>query len=124
MLDLLHLTREQAEQIYLAEYWTPLRAAEMPAPVAIALLDWAVHSGVRFAARRLQRVLGVGLDGIVGDATIAALATRQPIDVAVELTIARARHQGSLMQGNPTLVRFAGGWGSRLVDLTATFSQL
>jgi len=123
-LDLLHLTREQAEAIYRVEYWTRLRAAEMPAPVAVALMDWAVHSGVRFAARRLQRVLGVALDGIVGDATIAALAGRDAFEVALALTIARARHQGSLLQGNPSLVRFAGGWGARLCDLTATFSRL
>lgn len=123
-VDVETLTREQAQALYFEAYWKPIRGADLPEPVAVALFDFAVHSGVRTAVMRLQRIVGAVLDGVMGDRTLKAVAGRPPLQLALELTLARARHQGGLMLANPELVKFAGGWAARCVDLTATFSRL
>lgn len=123
-VDVETLTREQAQALYFEAYWKPIRGADLPEPVAVALFDFAVHSGVRTAVMRLQRIVGAVLDGVMGDRTLKAVAGRPPLQLALELTLARARHQGSLIVATPSLARFAGGWAARCVDLTATFSRL
>lgn len=61
-----------------SHYWGPLRCTEMPWPVNLSLLDFAYHSGNKQASKSLQRVLNelgeaVGVDGKIGDATLAAI---------------------------------------------------
>jgi lysozyme family protein len=91
---------------------------------ALAVFDWAVHSGRSIAVRQLQRALEIEPDGLIGKDTLTAMQKRDPVELAVALTMARARHQGKLVLANTALARFVGGWGARLVDLTATVSRM
>jgi lysozyme family protein len=66
------LTEAEAREIYLARYWNPIRADDLPPGIDLAVFDWAVLGGVPRAARDLQTVLGVKVDGAIGRQTIAA----------------------------------------------------
>jgi lysozyme family protein len=112
-LDIPSLTLEQAAKIYRADYWRPLRCADLPWPVAIVLFDGGVNSGVGTAAKLLQLCLGVKADGVIGPVTLAAAAKRGARDLAAEMIARRLL----LMSGLPTWRVFGLGWSRRLARL-------
>lgn len=71
--DLKKLSRAEATEIYKSQYWTPIRADELPLGVDWAVFDFAVNSGPGRAVRELQKILGVKADGIVGLITLDAI---------------------------------------------------
>jgi lysozyme family protein len=66
------LTRLQAEQIYLTDYWIPSGARHLPYPLNFYVLDTAVNMGVDRAVKLFQRLAGVKEDGVFGPVTMAA----------------------------------------------------
>ncbi len=73
-IDVFNLTRGRAAETYAERYWLPLRCQRMPAPVAMAVFDHAVHASQSAAALNLQKLLRVTADGKIGDRTMDALA--------------------------------------------------
>lgn len=99
--------------IYSACYWTPSRAAELPAPLALMHFDAAVNHGVAGAARLLQIALEVDVDGEIGPITLAA-ARRWRSDHALAAYAAARRKRYRAL---PHFWRFGRGWLAR-VDRT------
>ncbi len=81
--DLKALSDAEARAIYLAFYWRPSRAGELPPPLALVHFDAAVNHGLGAAARFLQRTVGVDVDGEIGPLTLAA-ASSTPLDEALK----------------------------------------
>ena len=86
-LDIKALTLDQAAAIYIRDYLAPLQAELLPAGLVYQLLDFAVNSGSVRAIKGLQRELGIKDDGVVGPATVAAVAARTPSDL-IQLLLA------------------------------------
>lgn len=86
-LDIKGLTIDQAADIYIRDYLAPLQAELMPPGLVYQLLDFAVNSGAGRAVKGLQRELNIKDDGVVGPATIAAVAGRSPSDL-IQLLLA------------------------------------
>jgi len=87
-VDVANLTREGAARIYRVRYWDALRCAELPAPLAMVVFDGAVNPGQGWAAKALQRALGVADDGQIGPATILR-ASRASMNQCVAFSEAR-----------------------------------
>jgi lysozyme family protein len=87
--DVKALTRVEAAAIYRRAYWDAMRADDLPAGLDLAVFDLAVNSGPPRAARLLQAVLGVPVDGIIGPVTLAAARAANPADAI--RTLIRAR---------------------------------
>lgn len=68
------ITTQEAVAIARANYWTPVHGDKLPSGVDFAVFDFAFNSGPAQAVQELQRTLGVTPDGIVGLATLEALA--------------------------------------------------
>ncbi|NBB07839.1 glycoside hydrolase family 108 protein [Pseudomonas monteilii] len=66
------MTREEATEIYRRSYWTQSGGDLLPKGLDYAAFDFGVGSGPATAVRRLQKVLGVREDGVVGEQTVAA----------------------------------------------------
>ncbi|RDI58735.1 glycoside hydrolase family 108 protein [Microvirga subterranea] len=109
--DVRALTREEAGTIYRRHYWDAVRGDELPAGVDLALFDFAVNSGPERAVRRLQGILGVPADGVVGPRTLAAARNAEAADVIRRLT--RARH--TFLSGLASWPIFGRGWRSRVL---------
>lgn len=62
---------EQAIEIYHDEYWQAIRGDDLPAHLAVVLLDTAVNCGKVTAIKMLQRVVGVEDDGVFGPVTMS-----------------------------------------------------
>ena len=72
-VDIRALTRDQAIEIYRQSYWLKSQADKLPPALAVIYADSAVNQGLGAAARLLQTACGVGVNGIIGPATLAAL---------------------------------------------------
>lgn len=72
-LTIKDITKDQAEQIYLTDYWDRLSCSEMPVAVAFCVFDTAVNMGPVTAIRLLQMALRVKIDGVLGPITMGAL---------------------------------------------------
>jgi lysozyme family protein len=108
--DVISLEREEAAEIYEANYWTAIGGADLPAGLDLALFDDAVNSGPRQAVRDLQRALGVSTDGLIGPITLAAIEGAAPTELVGRLCAARRARLASL----PQFSRFGRGWTRRI----------
>jgi lysozyme family protein len=79
--DVKGMPKSIAEDIYLRHYCTPVQYNDLPAGVDYAVLDYAINSGISRASKALQHILGVTEDGVIGPATLRAVATANPVDI-------------------------------------------
>ena len=112
------LTRAQAESIYEAEYYLPVRADQLPAGVDLMTGDMAVNAGCRTAAIILQEALGIEADGAIGPVTVAAATASSPAAV-VAIIAAMATGQAMFYRGLTTFPVFGKGWLARVAERRA-----
>ena len=111
--DVRNLTVDEAGAIYRARYWQPIRGDALPPGVDLAVFDFAVNSGPSRSVSTLQRIVGVAQDGIVGPATLAAVARMPAASVILGLCDARMAFLRSLS----TWGTFGKGWTARVNDV-------
>jgi lysozyme family protein len=116
LLDIKNLTREDAEAIYLRDYWTPAGCDSLPEPLAIALFDSAANQGVSTAIRIFQRAVGVHVDGIMGPRTAGAATRGDVVGILTSFVEKRWDHYHDI-KGSAS--KFLRGWTRRLFRLQA-----
>lgn len=104
----------EVEIIYRVNFWTRTRAEEMPDAWGYAVFDYAVMSGTSTAIKVLQEVLGLKVDGIVGNKTLGATRTAGPEQLSAYLDARLARYKRL-----PTWGTFGHGWSNRLAKVRA-----
>ena len=75
-LDIASLTRDDAKQIYLTDFWNKGNFEQLPFALGFQAFDIAVNSGIDEAIKLLQHAAGVTVDGDLGPHTLAALTTQ------------------------------------------------
>jgi lysozyme family protein len=80
----------------------------------VQLIDFGVNSGPMVAIQKLQDILHVTVDGVLGPETLAALAANQ--DINNLLVAARIRMIGKIVSKNPSQVKFLSGWLERSLE--------
>lgn len=108
--DIKALTLDEAKAIYRRDYWIPAGCEKVPEALRFDLLDMAVNSGVRTAVRTLQAAVGVAEDGLIGPATLSALARRDPAAVQARFNGVRLQ----MMTELATWPTFGKGWARRI----------
>lgn len=109
--DLKKITDQEWNHIFKSGFWDKVRADEIhDQSVANLIADWAYNSGVGGAAKEIQKVLGVPVDGIIGPKTIEAINTREPKELFASLHQAR----GNYYRGLKNFSTFGKGWMNRL----------
>lgn len=106
------MPRDKAKAIYKKAYWDKVRADELPEAVRFGVFDAAVNSGVRQAAKFLQRAAGVDDDGVIGPKTMAAVKSTDPQLVDKRFHGYRLRFMADLS----TWPSFGKGWARRIAD--------
>jgi lysozyme family protein len=107
--DMRDLPRETAKVIYKAKYWDAIAADRLPEKARYAIFDTAVNSGPVKAIELLQRVLGVGEDGVIGPLTVDAMQRANGLLLAVTYIAERLDFLTCL----PTWGAFGKGWTRR-----------
>lgn len=108
-------SRAEAATIYRAEYVAPFFSVPHEA-LRVALVDDGVMSGVAAATKRLQTVLGVDADGVLGPRTIAAIAARPPLELLKAYVVERAVRITRLVQRRPSDLPNLTGWITRILS--------
>lgn len=106
-------TIPEAQAIYLTYYWTPAQCGAMPAPVDLCMFDMTVNSGLGNASKNLQRALGVVVDGVIGPATLAAVAAGDPMSTAASFIDLRDAFYKQIVVNDPSQGIFLNGWLNR-----------
>lgn len=109
-LDIKNLTLEHAKEIYRQDYWNRLKLDQFPECVRFDLFDAAVNSGVKAAAKMLQKACEVIPDGIIGQQTIAAANSMDPEQLDSRLSGQRLLFLTELK----TFPTYGRGWVKRV----------
>lgn len=114
-LDIENLTLDDACALYFVDYWRPLRADDMPPPIAFIAFDGAINAGVSASAKFLQRALRVNDDGKIGAQTLGALKTVRDLKPLIaEMLAQRNLHNTNA----PTFPTHGLGWSRRLFTIS------
>jgi lysozyme family protein len=108
-----------AKAIYKARYWSPLRCDDLNPSVADDLFDIAVNHGVDTAAKCLQSVVGVKVDGNIGPVTIAAANAKSADKVVMGLISLRITRYTL----DKNWSAFGKGWANRAARMLWLQSQ-
>lgn len=107
------ITADEVADIYKRQYWDAIRGDDLPSGLDYAVFDYAVNSGPRRAAQDLQREVGVAVDGIIGNVSLAGVAKADVHDLIERLCARRMRFLKGLRHW-PT---FKNGWTRRVSDV-------
>lgn len=110
-VDIKNLTREQAKEIYLRDFWTGGQMNQYDGALAFQVFDAAVNHGIRRAIKLLQSAAGVKPDGNVGPVTINAVQSMRVPDALALFIAARL----DFWRGLSTWDSFGRGWAGRTV---------
>lgn len=116
-VDVSHLSYQEARNIYEAKYVKVPGFHQIHDPVLREqLVDFGVNSGPSVAISKLQKVVGVKEDGILGPATLVALDGLPDKTVSNLLVGERVRMIGRIVQKNPSQLKFLVGWLNRATE--------
>ncbi len=110
--DIAGMTLERAKAIYLRDFWGPAGCDAVPDGVKFDLFDAAVNSGVKTAAKLLQRAVGETEDGIIGPRTLQAVQSMPAPRLVARFNGARLE----FMAGLSTWPAFGRGWARRIAS--------
>ena len=114
--DVRAMGRDEAGEIYRANYWNALNCDALPKGVDLVLFDFGVNAGVGRAAKLLQGIVGVTRDGQVGPITLAATRAMDAVHVVDAFSEGRMDHYRALHHW-PT---FGKGWSRRTREVRET----
>jgi lysozyme family protein len=113
--DLKTMSQAQWEKIFMAGYWQPFKATHIKSQgIANICVDWAWASGATTAIRNVQKVLGVTIDGIVGDETLTAINRADSKELFERIKTARIDFVEAIVKRTPSQKRFIKGWINRI----------
>lgn len=118
-LDIRNLTREQAVAIYREDWWNRYGYARIAdQALATKVFDLAINMGAKPAHRLLQQALRAcelptAPDGIIGQATLAAVGLADPFALLAALRSEAAGHYRVIIARDPSQKRFSAGWETR-----------
>lgn len=117
LLDIANLTREQAKDLYIQDYYLKNGIQLLPDAFQESVLDFAVHSGPQTAISNFQRLIGVPVDGKIGPQTALAAQTANVQDVKRVYSLQRILFLTKQVEDNPSKLKFLRGWISRVFSL-------
>ena len=114
------LSQFETEAIYRKLYWDVIRGDQLPLGVDYCTFDFAVNSGVKRAARYLQRAAGVADDGQIGPMTLAAVNAKPADEMINAVCDARL----AFLEQLGTFGHFGRGWTARVSEVRAKAKEM
>lgn len=119
--DVFLITQDEISSIYAEGFWKKVCGDQLPDGVDIVVADGAINSGPSQSIKWVQRALGVRVDGVMGDATIAAIRAHPDHDALVAAICDRRL---AFLKALKTFRRFGRGWTSRVQQLEIVGQRL
>lgn len=112
--DIKALTIEDSKELYLKFFWNPLHLDGLKSEeLKLHIFDMGVNAGTRTAVKLLQRIIGAGDDGSLGDITTTT-ANNYPGNIVDEYKKARINYYLAIISKNAHLLVFKKGWMNRI----------
>ena len=112
--DIKALTVEDSKELYKKFFWDPLHLeGVLSEELKLHLFDHGVNAGTRTAAKLLQRILNVDVDGSIGPDTIKKTNAFAG-DLVKEYKKAREAYYLAIIEKNSKLSVFKKGWLHRI----------
>jgi lysozyme family protein len=118
--DMRALTPAAVAPLYKRKYWDKVSGDLLPSGLDYAVFDAAINSGPGRAAKWLQQLVGVTVDGAIGPGTLAAVNAKPVQTLIAQYNDTRLQFLESL----PTWGTFGKGWGNRIAHVQSAASQL
>ena len=114
--DVAQISRDEASAIYKAQYWDVDCCDDLPNGLDFAVFQAGVNLGTGTAAKLLQTVLGVTVDGGIGPETLAAVATMNLATLTASFLAAQQDRYSSIVANHPNQAAFLDGWMNRVTE--------
>ena len=114
------LKQSDVKPLYKAYYWDILKCDQLPSGLDYAIFDYGVNSGIYRAAKILQRLLGVTVDGIIGKETLKAVKDKDGTVLALKVCDERLGFLRSLR----IFRNFGRGWTARVNEVRARVLEM
>lgn len=112
--DLRLITVEDVYQVFYKKYWCRWKADQIQSQsLANIVVDWVWASGYH-GITRVQRLLQVKADGIVGQKTLYALNSANPRGLFDAIKADRIRFIRDIVSRDPSQQVFLKGWMNRI----------
>lgn len=109
------ITNQQVNKIYKFLYWDKIKGDDIKSQsVAEILFDWAVNSGSDLAIKKVQKLLNLTQDGIIGNKTITEINNQNSLILFNDIKSLRKRFYSDIILNNPKLEVFKKGWDNRI----------
>lgn len=112
--DVFLMENNERDEIYYQNYGRLVRFDELPPGVNLVVLDGGVNSGPSQSIKWLQRALGLGADGVLGDRTLEAVINHPDHD---KLIANICEQRMKFLRALKTFYHFGKGWTSRVNQL-------
>jgi len=107
-----NITMAEVIEIYKTQYWDRIFGDALPSGLDYAMYDFSINSGPSRAVKFLQEILGVKVDGVMGNTTLGAIQRRNDISSLIqELCLKRWNWMKTLK----TFATFGKGWTRRVM---------
>lgn len=112
------ITQAEVEQIYYTNYWLKFGCNQLPEKLGIAVFDFCVNAGRR-GTIKLQQVLGISDDGILGKGSFKAINDYIKTNGEIKLLVAYIEKRDEYYRaiGKGKLSVFLKGWLNRTKGL-------
>lgn len=104
----------ERDDIYKKQYWDAVKGDQLPQGVDYVVMDGAVNSGPGQSIKWLQRALGVKADGVIGQATLAAVEAVNDHDSLIAKILQRRE---AFLRALKTFKTFGKGWMNRVTQV-------
>jgi lysozyme family protein len=118
--DMRALTPEIVKPFYKSLYWDRIKGDSLPSGVDYAAYDLAVNSGPNKAARYLQEIAGVPVDGVIGPKSLESISTCDAKETADSICDMRL----DFLKKLPTFETFGKGWSRRVAEVSAKSAEM
>lgn len=117
--QLKNITDEQWLHIFKCGFWDKWKADDINnQSIADIVVDWAWGSGAATSIKQVQKILGVAVDGIVGNDTLTAINTADQRTLFDKIHSRRIEFVENIVKRDPSQTRFLKGWKNRINSLT------
>ncbi len=116
--DLKKITFDEWSEILKNMYWDRCRGDEIKTQmIAVAITDWVWGSGVN-GIKRVQTLLGLTPDGIVGPKTLDAINSAPQYELFAGIQKARNQYHAAIARPGSCNAKFLKGWNRRVSMIT------
>lgn len=109
------VTEDEARSIYHRKYIKPFEGVQDERLLA-QMVDFGVTSGPGLVAQKVQEILQLEVDGIVGPHTLEAINSADPIRLNNQLALARIKMIGRIVHNRPAQAENINGWINRALS--------